>query len=72
MDVCKEVAIGQWIVDDEMVFQLRGGVDGPSLCYTIDILTDFGTFCARELEDSNIVVMMIHSGTNIGGLDVHC
>ena len=53
-----------------MVFQLRDGVDGPSLCHATNVLAISGTLCARELEDGYMVVMMIHGSANIGGHDV--
>ena len=72
VDVCKEMTISWWSVDRKMVFQLRDGVDGPSLHHTINVFTPFGMLHARELENSYPKAMAIHIIANIGRHDVDC
>ena len=72
MDVCKEMAIEQWVVGGEVVLQLDDGIDGPELGSAVIVFTILGALCVGYLEDCHVMAMMVGSRPNIGALDVHC
>ena len=72
MDICKEMAVDWWVVDEEMVLQLGNGIDGSWLGSTINVFTIFRALCVGYLEDCHVMAVTVSSGPNIRALDVHC